>query len=203
MPRGKGRDRTVGRVPHDRQPSRGGLDAELVGPARLGPEPEPAQSARRPAAWDLRNRVTACRAPGSPSAATRATPGTPGGVSQSVQVPEASAVVRASSLRPRATRRRLHDGPVFLGGLPPLELSRQPPGGTRVLRPEEDARDRPVQPMDNPQVDRRRVGRTEVMAHGLLRVSAPPGGAQVPCVNWPAGLLTARQCSSSKRTTSA
>ena len=92
--------------------------------------------------------------------------GHPGRVSQSVHVPWASSVLRSEEWQARRVTvfvpaRR---SPSIPWRPAPLELSGEPAGRPRVLRPDQDAGDGSVQPMDDSQVDRSRIGRANVIA---------------------------------------
>ena len=59
-------------------------------------------------------------------------------------------------LRPACGRARLDDRPVFLDDPPLLELNREPSGRLLGLGPENHARSGPIEPVDDPEVDRMR-----------------------------------------------
>ena len=154
-----------------------------------GSAPSPARAgARRPAAAARRcdrNRVSPPR-PGARRGDGRTTPEARRGVSQSSQTSS-----RAACARPGSSG-ALDDRPVFLAAAV-ARTARRAARGLRRLGPDDDPGDGPVEPMDRPEVGRRRVVGVQVTAHGLLPGSARPA-VPVPWVNSPAGLTTARQC---------
>ena len=95
---------------------------------------------------------------------------------------------------PRRLARRC---PSTLCGRSLLELSGESPGRPGVLGPEEHAGDGAVEPVHDPHISRRGIGRGQVRGEPLVPASVRSGGAHEPWVNCPAGFTSARQCSSS------
>src|SRR5262249_17514256 len=60
------------------------------------------------------------------------------------------------------------DRPVFLACLANRELTGQPAGGLGGLRPEDDPRDRAIEPVDRPEIDRGGVVGVQVPACPIL-----------------------------------
>ncbi len=129
--------------------SPGGLGTKLMGPPRLGPEPEPGSSRRtHPRRQAAPTRVTARRAPcvlgvdhrGDTLSVGGGKPVVPGLLSLGGCEP------------PRRSGRLLDDRPVFLAHGTAGELRGESAGRLGGLGPDHDPRDRPVEPLDRPQI---------------------------------------------------
>ena len=118
--------------------------------------------------------------------------------------PEASAEPASQSSQTPDSAAPAAPGPASTTAQYSLTVSRaancagEPPRRLGRLGPDDDPRDRPVEPVDRPEVDRRRPA--PGAAARPLPGSARPRA--VPWVNSPAGLSTARTCASSYRTAS-
>ena len=148
-------------------PRRAAWIAKLVGPAGLRPEPQPGAVRRRQGIQPLRTAraVIASRAPGVRGSTALTTPVRSARVSQSVQVSSAGSPSPVGRVVPSSSRcrARLDDRPVFLDDPPLLELRGEPAGGLGRLGPDQDPGGRPVEPVDDPQVDRAGIGRIEIL----------------------------------------
>ncbi len=138
-------------------PRRSRLGPQLMSPAGLGPEPQPGAIVRRAIqAASKRTLVIASRAPRACGRAVLTIPLASACVSQSVQV--SSPVFWPAFLGLDSTIAQYS-----LTTRPPLELGGEPAGGLGRLGPDQEARRRPVEPVDDPQIDRAGIGRIEVL----------------------------------------